>query len=105
MDKREFPIDYGYPWQDKYIISINIPAGYAVESIPEPIAVALPENLGQFRFNISATPNVISASVETTFNSPIIPAYYYADLQEFYRHIIEKESEKIVLAKTQEGDK
>lgn len=100
MEKREYPIDYGYPWQDKYIISINIPEGYAVESIPEPIAVALPENLGQFRFNISATHNVISASVETALNSPIIPAHYYADLKEFYRHIIEKESEKIILAKS-----
>src|SRR6056297_2304249 len=100
MEKREYPIDYGYPWQDKYIISINIPEGYEVESIPEPIAVALPENLGQFRFNISATHNVISASVETALNSPIIPANYYADLKEFYRHIIEKESEKIILAKS-----
>jgi len=100
MEQREFPIDYGYPWQDKYIISINIPEGYVVESIPEPIAVALPEKLGQFRFNISATNNVISASVETALNSPVIPAHYYADLKEFYRHIIEKESEKIILTKS-----
>ncbi|WP_437398938.1 transglutaminase domain-containing protein [Flagellimonas lutimaris] len=100
MEKREFPIDYGYPWQDKYIISINIPAGYVIESIPEPIAVALPENLGQFRFNISASHDVISARVETVLNSPLIPAHYYADLKEFYRHIIEKESEKIILSKS-----
>lgn len=98
-EKREFPVDYGYPWEDKYIISINIPEGYSVESIPEPIAVALPENLGQFMYNISATPNVISARIETAFNSPVIPAHYYGDLKEFYRHIIEKESEKIVLSK------
>ncbi|RIV38231.1 DUF3857 domain-containing protein [Flagellimonas lutimaris] len=104
-EKREFPVDYGYPWEDKYIISINVPDGYTVESIPEPIAVALPENLGQFRYNISANQNLISAQIETSLNSSVIPAHYYADLQELYSHIIKKESEKIVLAKTQKGDK
>ncbi|MHA7830360.1 MAG: transglutaminase domain-containing protein [Flagellimonas sp.] len=100
MEEREFPIDYGYPWEDKYIISINVPEGYEVESIPQPIAVELPENLGLFKFNVLATQNAISVSVETELNSPVIPAHYYADLKEFYRHIIEKESEKIILAKS-----
>ncbi len=100
MEKREFPVDYGYPWEDKYMISIKIPEGYTVESIPEPIAVVLPENMGQFRYNISANGEVINARIETALNSPVIPAFYYADLKEFYRHIVDKESEKIVLTKS-----
>lgn len=98
-EKREFPVDYGYPWADKYIITINIPEGYAVESVPEPIAVALPENLGQFKYNISAENNMINARVETELNTPVIPADYYLDLKEFYAHIIKKEAEKVILTK------
>ncbi|MEC3965464.1 DUF3857 domain-containing protein [Flagellimonas halotolerans] len=98
-EKREFPVYYGYPWADKYIITINIPEGYAVESVPEPIAVALPENLGQFKYNISAENNMINARVETELNTPVIPADYYLDLKEFYAHIIKKEAEKVILTK------
>ncbi|MDF0715674.1 transglutaminase [Muricauda sp. 334s03] len=100
MEKREFPVDYGYPWEDKYIISIKIPEGYTVESIPEPMVVALPENMGQFKYNILVAQDMIRARIETALNSPVIPAYYYADLKEFYRHIIDKESEKVILTKS-----
>lgn len=100
-EKREFPIDYGYPWTDKYLITINIPEGYTVESIPEPIAVALPENMGQFKYIISAENNIINARVETELNTHVIPASYYLDLKEFYGHIVKKEAEKVILAKLQ----
>ncbi|MBW8200148.1 DUF3857 domain-containing protein [Flagellimonas abyssi] len=98
--KREFPVDYGYPWEDKYLININLPEGYMVESVPEPIVVLLPEGIGQFRYNISATGNTINARVETVFNSSVVPAFLYGDLKEFYSHIVEKEAEKIILVKS-----
>ncbi len=98
-EKREFPIDYGYPWEDKYIITINLPKGYVVESMPEPIAVAMPENMGQFRYNISSTMGKIHLKVEMEMNTSVVPAHYYDDLKELYKHIVEKETEKVVLVK------
>ncbi len=99
-DKREFPIDYGFPWEDRYIVNIKIPDGYAVESYPEPIAVALPDNLGKFMYNITVNQNMVSVDVKVDINSGVLPARYYQDLKELYRHIVEKEAEKIVLTKT-----
>ncbi|RUA17103.1 MAG: transglutaminase, partial [Flavobacteriia bacterium] len=98
-ETREFPVDYGYPWEDKYIITIAIPEGYVVESIPEPMAIVLTEGMGQFRYNITAGGNQINVRVEESINTPIVPSHYYADLKEFFRHIVEKESEKIILTK------
>lgn len=34
QETREFPIDYIYPRQDRYMINIRIPQGYIIESIP-----------------------------------------------------------------------
>lgn len=98
-EKREFPIDYGYPWKDMYIINIKIPEGYAVESVPEPIAVALPEKIGNFKYNVSVVNNMISARIEVQLNSPVVSPNYYLDLKEFYNLIIKKESEKVILTK------
>jgi hypothetical protein len=40
------------PKQEKYQITINIPEGYLVESVPKPIKVATVENVGVFIFTI-----------------------------------------------------
>ncbi len=35
QEVREYPVDFGYPKQEKYNININIPEGFVVESMPE----------------------------------------------------------------------
>ena len=99
-ERREFPIDYGYPWEDKYMVTINIPDGYTVEYLPEPISLVLPEGLGKFTYNISASGSHISLRVEMEMNTPIFPPQYYQNLKELYRQVVEKESEKVILVKT-----
>ena len=41
LEKREFPVDFGYPSSTKYMININLPEGYKVESAPSPISISL----------------------------------------------------------------
>jgi hypothetical protein len=98
-DKREFPIDFGFPWEDKYIVNIKIPEGYTLESTPEPLAMALPDNLGKFTYNLNAQGNTINVKIEIEMNTGVVPAHYYPDLKEFYRQIVEKQTEKVVLVK------
>jgi len=99
-EKREFPVDFGYPWKDQYMINIAIPDGYAVESVPESIAVGLPDNLGRFKYFVSAANNKINVRVDIELNTSLISSNYYAQLKEFYNQIIKKELEKVVLVKT-----
>ena len=46
QEVREYPVDFGYPKQEKYNINIDIPEGYVVESMPESINIANGENVG-----------------------------------------------------------
>src|SRR5690606_33365598 len=53
LEKREFPIDFGFPSETSYRIIINLPEGYKVESLPAPLALMMPDNLAEFRYNVT----------------------------------------------------
>lgn len=99
QETREYPIDFVYPNQDKYNISITIPDGYVIETLPQPKAVALPENLGSFKYNISNNGKQIQLLYLQDTNQAIISSEYYEALKNFYKEIVDKQTEKVVLKK------
>jgi transglutaminase-like putative cysteine protease len=98
-EKREYPIDFVYPNEDKYQITINIPESYAIESIPQPKAFVLGENALSFKYNIAQTDNQVQISVQSNVNTAILSAEYYEDLKSYYNELIKTETEKVVLVK------
>ena len=99
LDKREYPVDFGFPWEDKYMINIQVPEGYEIESIPEKMAIALPENMGVFKYNVVGAGDKIRAIVSVNINAPVIPPTHYEALKEFYNQLVKKQTEKVVLKK------
>ncbi|MDP2686202.1 MAG: transglutaminase domain-containing protein [Aequorivita sp.] len=98
-ETRDYPIDFGYPMKDRYIINIALPEGYKVESIPENAAFNLGENTGSYRYLITQVGNKLQLSVEFSMNKSFIAAEEYANLKKFYELLIAKENEKVVLSK------
>lgn len=96
---REYPVDFGFPFLDKYAINVKIPAGYKVESFPATTILSMADGLGTFKFMTSFSGDTIQVSVISQINTPIISAEYYPVLKEFYQKMIEKQNEKIVLIK------
>lgn len=99
LEKREFPIDFGYPSTTSYRVIVNLPEGYKVESLPEPGAIGLPDSLGSFKFNITSKGNSVQLIVESKINQSIITPLYYDVLKTYFSQIVEKEAEQIVLTK------
>jgi hypothetical protein len=99
QEKREYPVDFVYPDQDKFSISLTIPEGYVVESLPQPKALAMPDNLASFKYMISNNGSQIQMLYTHDTNQAIIGAEYYEELKSFYKEIVEKQTEKIVLKK------
>jgi len=98
-EKRDFPIDFGYPWEDRFIVKIKLPDGYKIESMPVETIFALPNKIGKFTYRISESNGLIELSSNISFNNSLIKSEYYDELQEFYRQIIKKHTEKVVLSK------
>ncbi|WP_026775538.1 DUF3857 domain-containing protein [Polaribacter sp. Hel_I_88] len=100
LDERKFPIDFVSAWKNENKITIQIPKGYAVESLPESLAIALPDNLGVFKYQVTHNGNKIKTISSLEFNMSIIPPQYYSFLKDFYGKIVDKQTEKIVLIKS-----
>lgn len=98
-ETRTYPIDFIHPYEDRYSVSITIPEGYKVESIPEDIVINLAQGMGSFRFGTMVNGSKVTLSVQNAIRTPVIDASYYKDLQEYFKMIVDKETEKIVLVK------
>lgn len=99
LDKREFPIDFGFPSDDIYRINISLPEGYTIASVPKSKKLQLPDNLGSFAYQVKANGNMIQLVIDSKMNVPIVSPVYYDALKSYFSGLIEAENEQIVLTK------
>jgi hypothetical protein len=99
QEVREYPVDFGYPKQERYNININIPEGFVVESMPKSLNIATGENVGSFKYAIANTENSIQIVITKDINASIVQADFYPVLKDFYQQMTDKQNEKIVLKK------
>ncbi|WP_281231731.1 DUF3857 domain-containing protein [Flavobacterium gelatinilyticum] len=99
QEVREYPVDFSFPFTDRYNITIQIPEGFEVETLPAPAAVAMENDLGNFKFNIAASGNTLQLAITHQINQAIVSAEKYEMLKEYYKTMVAKETEKIVLKK------
>ena len=99
QDERKLPVFFGYPKQNKYTLNIDLPEGYTVESIPAPISITTGEGVGSFKFNIQASGNKIQVLVTSELNRMLVAAEFYSIIKDYYKKIIDKQNEKIILKK------
>jgi hypothetical protein len=99
QETREYPIDFAFPFKDKYMVNITIPEGYQVESLPKSASFAMANNYGSFNMSTSNTDTQIQVVVNFIINASIIPSEDYDTLKEFFKVVIDKQKEKVVLKK------
>lgn len=97
QDAREYPIDFGFPFTDKYNITLQIPEGFTAEVLPAPVVMNMEDNLGSFKFNIAPAGNALQINIQHQINEAIVSTEKYEMLKEYYKGMIAKETEKIVL--------
>jgi hypothetical protein len=81
------------------MVNITIPEGYQVESLPKSASFAMANNYGSFNMSTSNTDSQIQVVVNFTINASIIPSEDYDTLKEFFKVVIDKQKEKVVLKK------
>jgi hypothetical protein len=96
---REYPVDFVFPSQAKFNINLTIPEGYAVEVLPAAKVVSMPDNLANFKYNISQNGKQIQIMYTFDTNQAIIGSEYYGELKAFFKEIVDKQTEKVVLKK------
>ena len=99
-DEREFPVFYNYKVSNSYIATLEIPKGYTVESIPERIALTLPEKRGSYVYEAKILGDKISITQIFKINELVCLPSDYLALKSFYELISKKVKEKIVLTRS-----
>lgn len=99
QETREYPVDFGFPFLNKFTINIEIPQGYVVETLPQSTQLNMEDNLGAFKYVANNEGNKIQLVISHQINMPIVSSEYYSMLKDYYQGMIAKETEKIVLKK------
>ncbi|RAR50212.1 DUF3857 domain-containing protein [Flavobacterium lacus] len=99
LDSREYPIDFIFPRNDKYAISITIPDGYKIEHLPNASNVMFEDEVIVFKYNIKQVGNVIQLIANVDINQAIVAPVYYEMLKSFFKAVVEKNDEKVIVSK------
>ncbi|MDB5271318.1 MAG: hypothetical protein JWP58_4358 [Hymenobacter sp.] len=99
-DDRLFPVDFGAPQDETTMVTLTLPAGYELAEIPKPAIVDLPEGGGRFLCTVTvAAPGVVQLTSRMSLRKPVYAAEEYTQLREFYRLMLEKQNERLIIKK------
>lgn len=99
LEKREYPVDFGAPFDEVFVAKITVPAGYVIDEMPKAKIMALPEGGGKYTYNVTANGNVINVVSQLSISKPKFDPEQYMFVREFYTQIVAKQAEQIVLKK------
>lgn len=95
--ERIYPVDFGVPFTDMIITEIELPDGFEIESLPERVSLAMPNNAAMLTYSASAVGNKISINQRISIKQLEYLPDDYSILREFFARIVEKSGEQIVL--------
>jgi len=97
LEERKYPVDYGHAYDEIYSIEINLPEGCSLESKPENIRMALPNKAGSYTYSIQSLSGKIILMSRLKISKPMFSFDEYQNLKEFYKLIVAKQAEMIVI--------
>jgi hypothetical protein len=99
LNLRSYPVDWGMPSEERFILTMKLPEGYVIENPPQDISTALPNQGGTFIVAYSELTNSFSLSHAIQFKKSIYTPEEYLYLKELYNKIILSEKSEMVFKK------
>ncbi len=99
LDERKYPIDFAFPYEDKFLVNIMLPEGYKVEALPKSEAYEFKEGAAKFSYIAKENGNFLQLSISFNLKASLIDPADYAVFKDFFEKIVEKQAEQIVLTK------
>ncbi|MCK4699287.1 MAG: DUF3857 domain-containing protein [Bacteroidales bacterium] len=99
LENRLYPVEYPYPFKDKYSFTIGIPESYEVDELPQSSSFTLPDNAASYSLTTDFKDGKIHVISEMQLNKLLYLPTDYDNLKNFFNKIIAKHSEQIVIKK------
>lgn len=100
-ENRQFAVELGNQIKETCMVVFNIPEGFTVEYLPQPIKYKMVGGMGDYTFMVQQLNNKIHITKILRLNKPIYSAEEAKMLREIFMKIVEKEEEKVVLVKSE----
>jgi Domain of Unknown Function with PDB structure (DUF3857)/Transglutaminase-like superfamily len=97
--ERNFDIDFGYNWDNSYILNLTIPDGYKVETLPKSGKINAEDNSLAFSYLAEVVDKQVKVNVKWSIKKTLFRANEYPILRGGYEAILNKMNEQIVLSK------
>jgi transglutaminase-like putative cysteine protease len=99
LEQREYPVDFGNPFEKVLTFRLEVPPAYQVDELPESKILMLPENSARYIFSVSQNGNLVTVTSFLSINKSIFTQLEYPNLREFYNQVVAKQAEQIILKK------
>jgi hypothetical protein len=99
LEDRTYPVDWGMPSSDRYILTMHLPDGYSIDSAPQALSIGLPNQGGKFVTDFTGEGKTFTYSNVIQFNKSFYATEEYPYLKELYNKIIASEKADIVFSK------
>lgn len=97
LEKRTYPIDFGYGRKQQIVFSYILPEGYEVESLPEPIRMTNTTKDLTFQYQAQSIGNMLQVQYLLQIKTAFFMPQQYNEIKAFYDEIVKKHGEQIVL--------
>ena len=95
--ERKYPVDFIYPSNQLFEISLAIPRGFKLNNLPE--SYHMDNELAEINMNYSASENLLRIEGNYNFKKSLYVSSEYARIKSYIDIVIKKFNEKIVLEK------
>jgi len=99
MDKRKTDYYFDYPMQESCVTTIDLPAGYVVETLPTNQSLKFTYGNYDVKYVYDAVKNQVIATAKFNLTNQVIPAAKYTELQEYMDAIAKAQNKKLVIHK------
>ncbi|WP_066830520.1 hypothetical protein [Rufibacter ruber] len=99
LASRQYPVDFGSPVDETYVMNYELPPGYVIEELPKATVFSLPGNAAKFSYVVQEVNGKLQVMSKLTIHKTVFTASDYQNLREFYARMVAKHAEKVVLRK------
>ncbi|HVU96631.1 MAG TPA: DUF3857 domain-containing protein [Puia sp.] len=96
---RKYPVEMPYVIDETYILSMQLPEGFAVEEVPKSTRVMYNGDQGSFEYLVQQTGDQLQLRARLKLNRATFQPEDYSSLRDFFGFVVKKENEQIVLKK------
>jgi len=100
MEARSYPMDFGFPFTNTYLISIDLGEVYEIEQLPKSRSIKLPNEDGECSVTYVSEGSKLNIRFNMKLNAYRFPSDAYQSLKEYFGTMVSMlKEESIVLKK------